>query len=262
MIYSGKTNIGKVRSTNQDSFAIKSFSDDVLVAVVCDGMGGVRGGNIASETAIEHFMRNFENGNVIDLKSSAQIDATRATAALAHAVYDANEAVYNKASTSPELSGMGTTLVACLIIGKRLYVANIGDSRLYVDFGKKLTQISEDHSYVQFLIDVGDITPEEAKTHPYRNRITRAVGIQPEVDCDFFTVELDKYPNAKILLCSDGLSGQAENNDVHKIINSTFKKNEDAQGRLDRSVDMLIDEALECGGPDNITVILISANEK
>ena len=260
MIYSGKTNVGKVRSTNQDSFAIKSFSHDVLVAVVCDGMGGVRGGNIASETAIEYFMKNFEDGDVADLNANPYIDATQAMAALAHAVYDANEAVYNKAISSSELNGMGTTLVACLLIGTRLYVANVGDSRLYVDFGKKLTQVTEDHSYVQFLVDVGDITPEEAKTHPYRNRITRAIGIQPEIDCDLFTVELDKYPDAKVLLCSDGLCGQVDNSVMHKIMKTVQSKKDDAQANLDHTVDMLIDEALESGGPDNITVILLSAD--
>ncbi len=262
MIYSGKTNIGKVRSTNQDSFAVKSFSEDILLAVVCDGMGGVRGGNVASETAIELFMKSFENASVIDLNKISSIDATKATAALAHAVFDANEAVYNKSLTQSELTGMGTTLVAALIVKNKLYVANIGDSRLYIDSGKKLIQISEDHSYVQFLIDVGDITPEEAKTHPYRNRITRAIGIQPEIDCDYFTVDLDKYPGAKILLCSDGLCGQVDNLVMHKIINKPLSRKESAENKIERTVDKLIDEALEAGGPDNITAILISANEK
>lgn len=261
MIYSGKTDIGKIRTTNQDSFAVKSYSDDVLVAVVCDGMGGVRGGNVASETAIEHFMQSFEDKSVVDLDSLKKLDETEAYAALAHAVYDANEAVYNKAIGSAELSGMGTTLVACLIFGKRMYVANIGDSRIYIDNGKKLTQISEDHSYVQFLIDVGDITPEEAKTHPYRNRITRAVGIQPEVDCDYFTIDLNKYRDPLVLLCSDGLCGQAENEEMHRILNLP-QKGDDAEQRLESASDMLIDTALEHGGPDNITVILISPNER
>lgn len=262
MIYCGKTNIGKVRATNQDSFAIKQYADDILLAVVCDGMGGVRGGNIASETAIELFMKSFENNSVIDLSNCAEIDSTQATAALAHAVFDANEAVYSKAMAQSELSGMGTTLVGALIIKNKLYVANIGDSRLYIDSGKKLIQISEDHSYVQFLIDVGDITPEEAKVHPYRNRITRAIGIQPEIDCDYFTVDLEKYPNYKILLCSDGLCGQVDNLVMHKIINKPLTRKETAENKLESTVDRLIEEALESGGPDNITAILISANNK
>ncbi len=261
MIYCGKTNIGKVRATNQDSFAVKRYSDDVLLAVVCDGMGGVRGGNIASETAIELFMKSFENNSVVDLSKCDPIDQTQATAALAHAVYDANEAVYEKSLSQSELAGMGTTLVAALIVQNRLYVANIGDSRLYIDSNKKLIQISEDHSYVQFLIDVGDITPEEAKTHPYRNRITRAVGIQPEIDCDYFTVDLDKYPNAKILLCSDGLCGQVDNLVMHKIINKPISRNDTAQAHTEKTVDKLIDEALKAGGPDNITVILVSTEK-
>ena len=258
MIYCGKTNIGKVRSTNQDSFAVKRLSDDILVAVVCDGMGGMRGGNIASETAISLFMQSFESSSVINLGNTKKIDDTRAMAALAHAVFDANEAVYDKSIKEPELAGMGTTLVAALIIKNKLYVANIGDSRLYIDSGKTLLQISEDHSYVQFLIDVGDITPEEAKTHPYRNRITRAVGIQPEIDCDYFTVDLNKYPNAKILLCSDGLCGQVDNLVMHKIISKPISKKENADTHTEKTVDKLINEAMKAGGPDNITAILIN----
>ncbi len=258
MIYSGKTNIGKVRLVNQDSFAIKSFANDVLVAVVCDGMGGVRGGNIASETAIEAFMKSLENTLLADLNKGSSIDATKAMTILAHAVYDANEAVYNKAIGSPELMGMGTTLVACMALGKRLYVTNVGDSRLYIDSGKKLSQITEDHSYVQFLVDVGDITPEEAKNHPYKNRITRAVGIQPSIDCDMFTVNLD--PDAKVLLCSDGLCGQVEDNVMHKLLKNGSKK-DSIQKQLDKSVDLLIEEALDNGGPDNITVVLLSASD-
>lgn len=258
MIYCGKTNIGKVRSTNQDSFAIKKLSDDILVAVVCDGMGGMRGGNIASETAISLFMQSFENSSVINLANTKKIDDTRAMAALAHAVFDANEAVYDKSIKEPQLAGMGTTLVAALIIKNKLYVANIGDSRLYIDSGKTLLQISEDHSYVQFLIDVGDITPEEAKTHPYRNRITRAVGIQPEIDCDYFTVDLNKHPGAKILLCSDGLCGQVDNLVMHKIISKPLSKKESADAHIEKTVDKLINEAMKAGGPDNITAILIN----
>jgi protein phosphatase len=261
MIYSGKTNVGKVRLTNQDSFAIKSYASDVIVAVVCDGMGGARGGNIASETAIEYFMKSFEGEELADLNKNPYIDATKAMSLLGHAVYNANEAVYNKAISSPELMGMGTTLVACLIIKDHMYVANVGDSRLYIDSGKKLSQITEDHSYVQFLVDVGDITPEEAKTHPYKNRITRAVGIQPDIDCDMFGVELDKYPDASVLLCSDGLCGQVEDTMMHKIIKAPGSKKDSEQTKLDCRVDKLIDAALENGGPDNITVILLLPNQ-
>ena len=258
MFYSGKTDIGKVRSTNQDSFAIKSYSESVLVAVVCDGMGGVQGGNVASETAVENFFKSLESKNIINLDDGENIPTEAAAAALGQAVTDANTAVYEKSLTDKEFTGMGTTLTACIIIGSRMLAANVGDSRLYLDASKKLTQITQDHSYVQFLIDVGDITPEEAKTHPYRNRITRAVGIQPEVECDIFTEELDKYQNPKILICSDGLCGQVDDAVMHKTVNLARRRNEDDTARLERICTSLIKKALDNGGPDNITAILIS----
>ncbi len=256
MIYYGLTDIGKVRQTNQDSYAIKKLSDDVLAAIVCDGMGGARGGNIASETAIRHFLKSLEDKNVIDPAREKSFSDEEITAALAHAVYDANEAVYRTAIENSELFGMGTTLVACIIHKNKLYAANVGDSRLYIDSGRKLTRISHDHSYVQFLIDVGDITPAEAKTHPYRNRITRAVGIQPDVDSDIFTVELEKYPKAKILLCSDGLCGLVDERDIHRIL-SAAKFGTDPESLCRSRAVSLKDAALKSGGTDNITVVLI-----
>lgn len=258
MFYSGKTDIGKVRSTNQDSFAIKSYSDDVLVAVVCDGMGGVQGGNIASETAVEYFFKSLESKSIINLEDGEKIPTNSLAAALGQAVTDANTAVYEKSLSDKEYSGMGTTLTACIIVGNRMFVSNVGDSRLYIDAGKKLTQITQDHSYVQFLVDVGDITPEEAKTHPYRNRITRAIGIQPDVECDIFTEELDKYQSPKILICSDGLCGQVDDPVMHKAISVARRRGEDEAAKLDRICSSLIDKALAAGGPDNITAILIS----
>lgn len=261
MIYSGKTDIGKVRTNNQDSFAIKRFSENTLVAIVCDGMGGARGGNIASETAVECFLKNFDDKSIIDLENPESITPDTAAAALAHAVFDANHAVYVKSISDSALSGMGTTLAACIIVGNTMYVANVGDSRLYVDSGKKLIQITQDHSYVQFLIDVGNITPDEAKNHPYRNRITRAIGIQPEVDCDIFTVNLAKYQNPKVLICSDGLCGQVEDTVMHEITASAYKGRTLKQDKLDNAVNALINAALDNGGPDNITAVLISVKE-
>lgn len=258
MFYSGKTDIGKVRSTNQDSFSVKAYSENLLVAIVCDGMGGVQGGNVASETAVEYFFKSLESKNIINLDDGEKIPTKAATAALGQAVVEANTAVYEKSLSSKEYAGMGTTLTACIVVGNRLIVANVGDSRLYVDANKKLTQITQDHSYVQFLVDVGDITPEEAKTHPYRNRITRAIGIQPDVECDIFTMELDKNQNPKILICSDGLCGQVDDTVMHKAINAARKRGEDDEARLDRVCSNLIKKALDNGGPDNITAILIS----
>ncbi len=255
MIYSGKTHTGKVRATNQDSLAIKMFADNFLVAVVCDGMGGARAGNVASETAIEYFLKSFEKSKVAEPSANKNDEAI--SAAFVSAVYDANEAVYKKAISSPEYIGMGTTLVACIIMDKKLYVANVGDSRLYMYSGKKLTQITEDHSYVQFLIDVGDITPEQAKHHPYRNRITRAIGVQPEVDGDYFKFDLEKYPDAKILLCSDGLCSQVESKQIQKILSSL--KADSTSLQYEKVTDKLINAALDAGGPDNITAIVIGA---
>lgn len=257
MIYSGKTHIGKVRTTNQDSFMIKKLSDSFLIAVVCDGMGGAKSGNVASQTAIEYFLSSFEKSGITEGATDKNPDEI--SAALAQAVFEANEAVYKKAISAYEFNGMGTTLVACVISGNRLFVANIGDSRLYIYSGKKLIQLTEDHSYVQFLIDVGDITPEEAKTHPYRNRITRAVGVQPEVDCDLFTHDLTKFPDAKLLLCSDGLCGQVDGKHIGKILNSNISKGNNAEANMEKITDKLINAALDAGGPDNITAVVIQA---
>ena len=175
-------------------------------------MGGANGGNIASRLAVDVFEKTLTEalsktapaGTAADV----ELDPSGSDygALLREAAEAANSAVYSRANASSELRGMGTTLVAALVIGGMLFAVNIGDSRLYIAASGKLTQLTRDHSYVQYLVDIGKITPEEAAANPIRNIITRSVGNEPEVEADIYKVDLSAYGQGYILLCSDGLT--------------------------------------------------------
>ena len=154
---------------------------------------------------------------------------------------------------------MGTTLVAALFCDDIVYVINVGDSRLYLVSDNTITQITHDHSYVQHLIDSGSLTPEDARNHPYRNRITRAVGIKNELESDIFSVELTDLDICYLLLCTDGLSGQLVPEDIYSIISSDLDIEivTDVESELSDKIDRLIGAANDAGGPDNITAVLV-----
>lgn len=251
MIFNGKSDVGRVRHANQDSFVTERLSDGSVLLLVCDGMGGAKSGNVASECAVEAFAGYLREAAEKQLSGKDDICDT-----LLRALSEANGTVYKKSRTSSEFEGMGTTLVAALIKDGNAYVINVGDSRLYLLTEEEIAQVSHDHSYVQNLVDCGAITAEEALTHPYRNRITRAVGVDNYVEGDLFSVRLSDFSDCYLLLCSDGLSGQLSNDVLHSIVTGKQTGAEDPETDLAEKVNRLIDSANEAGGPDNITAVL------
>lgn len=238
----GLTDIGLVRKNNQDSYAIRVLSDDLALAVVCDGMGGARAGNVASAVAVETFAEALEEA----CKHGIPAETEERQVLLSNACQSANSHVFQLSVSNPEYQGMGTTLVAALILPDEVYVANIGDSRCYIWSDGTLKQITSDHSLVQALVDCGDITPEEARTHPKKNLITRALGIDEETRCDVFSVE--RHDGDRLLLCSDGLTNMVSDEKIADEISLCVSPEETAKS--------LLLHAVEEGAPDNITVIL------
>lgn len=249
MIYFGKTDIGKLRKGNQDSFGIYEIAENALLLAVCDGMGGAAGGGEASRIALEAFSGEIKavfESRISENKLDASGIDIKLT--LGNAVGCANSAVYNTAKENPELSGMGTTLVALLIVDGALYSVNVGDSRMYKISGDEIAQITRDHSYVQYLIDMGKMTPEEAKNSTNRNIITRAIGTEESIEADIASVESgdgDTY----FLLCSDGLTNMVPDTEIAKAVLG--------EGTPEEKVLSLISAANENGGSDNITVVLL-----
>lgn len=240
MIISAKTDVGAFRDNNQDAFLTGTFVNGDAWAVVCDGMGGVSGGQIASKLCVEKASTVIKKGyrNRMSVKSAKNL--------LESAVSAANAVVFEEALKDNELKGMGTTIVAVVIIGSIAVIAYVGDSRAYI-INDNVTQVTKDHSLVQLMIDTGRITPEEAKTHPDKNIITRAVGIENFVDIDIEIVDISAED--KLLLCTDGLSGAVENNDILSIVKEYNEV----------SAEKLIEKAIENGSRDNITAVIVDS---
>ena len=232
------TDIGKVRSVNQDYVfrsenAIGHLSNLFLVA---DGMGGHKAGDLASRYCVELMTEQVK-------KSSFRTPVS----ILEEAIQVANEGVQRKALTSMDYEGMGTTLVAATFAGNELYIANIGDSRAYL-VGKEMKQITEDHSLVEAMVKNGGIERKDAKSHPNKNIITRALGTNRIVQADFF--ELSVGPEDVILMCSDGLTNMIDDDELYEIL-------QNGKDNLEITARKLIETANQYGGRDNISVILI-----
>lgn len=231
------TDIGRRRQLNQDFIYCSETPVGNLpnVFIVADGMGGHKAGDYASvlavETVVEEIGASFE-------KSPVKI--------LEHAIKKANTVLRQRASENDSLSGMGTTLVAAACIGRYLEVANVGDSRLYV-VNDEITQITVDHSLVEEMVRMGGIDREEARNHPDKNIITRAVGAKDDVEIDFFNLELQTGDT--VLLCSDGLTNMVDDEMILRIIKNG--------GNLRDRVEELVETANRNGGKDNISVVII-----
>lgn len=242
-----KTEKGKVRSTNQDNFRIAKIDKDTYACVVCDGMGGEKGGSEASCIAAVSFMDNlkqcYENRRPGDTPKNI----------LKASLNAANSAVYAYSLLHPELEGMGTTLVGFILADNDLTWINVGDSRLYAASSEGLYQISSDHSLVRELVAKGVMSEEEAQSSEINNIITRAVGINEIVESDVNTINdiFDKY--SYILLCSDGLTNMIGHDDIYRIL--TDKKG------TQRKIDCLLEDANNSGGYDNITAVLLAVTE-
>ncbi len=235
---SGRTDTGSKRSNNQDSIF---FSDEPVgtlpnLYIVADGMGGHRAGDKASRMAIDitvEFIKKSTLENPIAILKRAMIYA--------------NNEIYKAANKDPDLNGMGTTMVAAVALYDKLYVANVGDSRLYV-INNDIRQITLDHSLVEEMIRNGELERKKGRNHPEKNIITKAMGSKDEVMPDFF--EIDIQPDDKYLLCSDGLSNMVEDDEIRDIV-------VDYQD-LEDIAKALIDRANYYGGSDNISVVVVS----
>ena len=236
----GSSNIGMVRNDNQDSYLFDAPVDKFAYAVVCDGMGGPGGGKIASSIAVNRF-----SSAISQLHSTDSENTVKDTVKLA--IDSANEDILSKASSDDGYAGMGTTLVSAVIIDKTGYFVNIGDSRVYLMRDDSIRRISHDHSAVQQLVDSGMLTESQARNHPNKNIITRALGVEKEAHFDFFTETLKS--DDIIILCSDGITNYID--DLEISFETLRQKN------LECVPQKLIELANSRGGADNSTVVLI-----
>lgn len=231
------TDIGERRRINQDYVFCKEDTIGKLpnLFIVADGMGGHNAGDYASRFSVEFFTQKI-----------GENDLNSPVALIEDALKETNNVLRSKAQEKSELEGMGTTFVVATIFDKVMYVANIGDSRLYV-IGKEMKQITEDHSLVEAMVKKGELDRDEARVHPNKNIITRAVGANEVVEPDFFEVELEDGDT--VLMCSDGLTNMLEDGTIEQIV----RENED----LSEAAGTLVKRANENGGKDNIAIILI-----
>mgnify|MGYP000633289869 FL=1 len=247
MEYFGITDKGRVRPTNQDIYRLEVRPEkESAFLLVCDGMGGANAGNVASRFAADSFLADA--AGALD---SAPDEIMRHKTML-HALEKANDTVFGLAGRQPEFRGMGTTLVGAFVQGREASILNVGDSRAYLFDGETLRQVSEDHSYVEEMRRLGRISAEDARTHPQKNLITRAVGVDATVDGDLFEVELAETDI--LLLCSDGLTGMVEDEKIAEVLAKA--------GTLEDKGRELLTLALEGGGRDNITVALFTRGAK
>ncbi|MHB1154179.1 MAG: Stp1/IreP family PP2C-type Ser/Thr phosphatase [Eubacteriales bacterium] len=257
MLYCGKSDMGRKRSTNQDCFVAIELREDILLSVVCDGMGGAAGGNIAAETASKVFS-GYITDNTLRIEQDMFGGSVKPdiSAVLTEAASEANYAVYAMANENPELTGMGTTLISALICGNTAYIVNVGDSRLYTLTDSEIKKVTRDHSFVQYLVDMGQLTPEEAEKSPHRNIMTRAIGIDKTVESDIYTVTLSAGDIRYILLCSDGLTNYVTGEKIHTVLSSG--SSEEDRTALEDKVTSLISLANKAGGGDNITALVVN----
>ena len=233
------TDVGKVRQVNQDY--IFTSKDPVgnlpNLFVVADGMGGHAAGDFASHYGVAALVAEItkdDNFNPVKI--------------IRNGMTAANAAIFDAAIRDPNMAGMGTTMVAASVAGDYLYIANVGDSRLYVA-EDKLVQVTQDHSLIAEMVRLGELEPEDAKHHPDKNIITRAVGTEDTVQVDFFDMKLEK--GQVFLLCSDGLSNMLDNEEIFRILTEALR-----DGNSDPA-QQLVDAANEAGGKDNIAAIVV-----
>ncbi len=234
-----RTHIGLKRELNEDYLGVEETPHGLLL-VVCDGMGGHEAGERASRLAVDTFVRAVADG------------AGAPRELLRDAVLMANKAVYDESGRPATRAGMGTTLVAALVDGDRAIVVNVGDSRAYLQGSDGLRRVTSDHSMVGELVAQGKITEAQARVHPQRNIITRAVGTRPDIDPDFYDLTL--RDGDQLLLATDGLTGMVDDPELERILHQ--------EGSPERICDKLIDAALAGGGDDNVTVALLAVGER
>lgn len=240
----GKTHTGLRRKNNQDSFAVVENGAHALMGIVCDGIGGGNGGDVASKMAVRHMQDSFK---AFDISKKTDVEIKRW---LLNTIKEANDLVYTEASSNPKLHGMGTTMVGVIQCEDAAYIFNAGDSRTYGLYEDDFICLTEDHSYVADLLKKGEVSEEEARNHPNRNVLTNAVGVWDNIRIDVNKINKDYRC---LLICSDGLHGYVSETMIRRILESDFS--------LEKKVDLLIQAALDAGGFDNVSVILIEKED-
>ncbi len=241
MIIAGKTDTGCVRKENQDNFRAGRLSCGVSFAFVCDGMGGALGGRYASAMLCSLLEQDFYSA-LPGCKSSNDIKEL-----MLSSLTEGNEVVYRAGQNDERKKGMGTTAVACVVTDTKLHIVNVGDSRCYILRNGVLRLLTRDHSIVQELVECGSLSQEQAKRHPQKNLITRAVGVASSIELDYSEYEIS--PGDMLLLCSDGLTNCADESAIQVVLqNSPFYD----------ITDKLVKLAKTGGGLDNITAVVLS----
>ena len=239
----GLTDPGCVRAQNQDAFQIVQLDRSTQLCVVCDGMGGAKSGNIASSLAVDVFVQEIKRVHKTGMSREHVEQMIRGAAKLA------NYTVYDQAQEFEDFGGMGTTLVAAYISGRKATIVNVGDSRCYAVSREGIQQITTDHSLVQMMLRRGELTEEQARFYPGKNYITRAIGTEPTVECDIFTWKLER--GDALLLCSDGLHGIVDDQEIlFEVVHGVNKAN---------CCQRLLNIAKTRGAPDNVTSVLVMA---
>lgn len=236
----GKSDIGLVRRSNQDAFYAELLPDGSAWSVVCDGMGGANGGNIASALAVDKITSRVNASYRIGIGARLIEDILLA------AIQEANTAIFERSRGSQELRGMGTTVVAAIAADGKAYVAHAGDSRAYLVSQNSILQLTTDHSMVQEFVKSGDITQQQARFHPQKNIITRALGVRSTIDIDL--CQCDFPQEAMLVLCTDGLTNYVEEDTIYRLAR---------QLSIEELCTQLIELAKQGGGSDNITVSVI-----
>lgn len=248
----GRTDVGRRRKVNEDSFLVAPGSN---LYAVCDGMGGHNAGEVASQMAIESLAAFVERSGVEreitwpwGLDANLSFDANR----LKTAIRLANSEVFQSAAEREELSGMGTTIVAGLVAGTTLTIGSAGDSRCYLVRDSQMQQLTKDDSWVSAALGEGILSSDDVERHPLRNVITKAVGARDSIELDL--VEHTLQPGDVLLLCSDGLHGMVNDGDIARLLLSSLESLEGATARL-------VDAANQAGGRDNVTAVLLRYSE-
>lgn len=232
MISTGISEIGLIRKNNEDSFLI---DNDRGLFIVCDGMGGHNGGEVASGMTVEIVAHDVHYENI-----------EQALQALKAAIEKANYQIWLKGQTEQALFNMGTTIIAAAVIGKQMIVCNVGDSSLFIIRSNEINKITRDHTLAESMLYDGLLKPEEMRNNSYNHILTRAVGVEDNVEMDFFTCDLQS--GDYILLCSDGLTDSLNQSDILQAIMAD---------NIEQSAEQLVQKALERGGHDNITTVLV-----
>ncbi len=237
----GLTDPGCVRTQNQDTYQMEQLDRNSLLCIVCDGMGGARSGNVASTLAVDVFVEEIRRTWI------SGMDPEEVEQMLRGAVKLANFTVFDQAQELEEFSGMGTTLVAMLVEGKEVTVVNVGDSRAYLVGKNGIRRLTVDHSLVEMMVQKGELTPEQAKTYPGKNYITRAIGTEPMVECDVYRLDVER--GDFLLLCSDGLSNMLDDQEIlFEVVHGVNKQH---------CCRRLLEIAKNRGAPDNVTSVLV-----